>query len=129
MEKFGRNLSILALCLALSGCGAATAPGVNIAAAASLAAIPAMGRTPLDAAYSVLAGKDCSIVRLSAGQGYCRQPDPDWEIEPFCTRSLGRVDCWSNPDAFGMPLAPVADGPRRPTAEQEAYRKRTWPDL
>lgn len=129
MEHFGRILSVLALFLSLSACGAATAPGVNIAAAASLATVPAMGRTPLDAAYSVLAGKDCSMVRLSGGQSYCRQTDPPWEDEPFCTRSLGTVDCWSNPEAFGAQLTPVADGPRRPTAEQEAYRKRSWPDL
>ena len=129
MEKFGRILPILMLAFALSACGAATAPGVNIAAAASLATIPAIGRTPLDAAYSVLAGKDCSIVRLSNGQSYCRRPDPPWDAEPFCTRSLGTVDCWSNPEAFGGPLTKVADGPKQPAAEQEAYRKRSWPDL
>jgi hypothetical protein len=129
MERFGRILALLALSSTLCACGAATAPGVDIAAAAGLATIPAIGRTPLDAAYSVIAGKDCSMVRLSGGQSYCRHPDPPWDAAPFCTRSLGTVDCWSNPEAFAAPLTPVADGPMRPTAEQEAYRNRHWPDL
>jgi hypothetical protein len=47
---------------------------------------------------------------------------------PVCTRSLAVVECWSNPEAFGNPQHGVADAPA-PTAEQEAYRTRRWPDF
>ena len=117
----------LAWLLPLAGCGAGTTPAVNLAAAASLATVPALGRTAPDAMISLATGRDCSLVRSERGQSYCRRTDPPWEEPPLCTRSLGVVDCWRNPDAFGMKLTGVADGPRQPTAEQEAYRTRSWP--
>ena len=113
--------------LLLAGCGAATTPGVNIAAAGSLATVPALGRTAPDALISLVSGRDCSLVRMEKGESYCRPDAPPWEAAPFCTRSLGVVDCWRNPEAFGMKMTGVADGPT-PTAQQEAYRTRSWPD-
>ncbi len=119
--------SVLSMLL-LAGCGAATAPGVNFAAAASLATVPALGRTAPDALISLVSGRDCSLVRMEKGQSYCRPEPPPWEEPPFCTRSLGVVECWRNPEAFGTKLTGVADGPRQPTAAQEAYRIRGWPN-
>ena len=46
---------------------------------------------------------------------------------PFCTHSLGTVDCWSNPAALnGPPARGVADGPQTLTPDQEANRKAWW---
>jgi len=45
---------------------------------------------------------------------------------PFCTRSLGAVDCWINPEALPTPQREVADDPA-PTPAQERYRHARWP--
>ena len=48
----------------------------------------------------------------------------------FCTRSLGTVDCWSNPGALNSPPARgVADGPSTLTPAQEINRTSRWPGL
>jgi hypothetical protein len=126
------NPLLLALLAALSlaGCsptgGAAAGPALWAAGAASLAAVPVLGRTLPDAVYSTATGEDCSAVRLEQGKSYCRPTEPPWEAQPVCTRSLGVVDCWANPEVFGTKLTSVADAPK-PTAEQEAYRTRSWP--
>jgi hypothetical protein len=116
--------------LNLAGCGAANVADLNLAGAVSLAAVPVLGRTLPDAVYSAATGKDCSAVRLEQGKSYCRTPDPPWQAEqaqqPLCSRSLGRIDCWTNPEIFANRPTPVADA-LQPTAEQEAYRARSWP--
>jgi len=65
-------------------------------------------------------------VRLEQGKSYCRTTDPPFPTPPLCARSLGVVDCWSNPEVFGTRPTSVADT-QSPTAEQEAYRTRSWP--
>ena len=112
----------------LAGCGISFVEPAGAFAAASVAAIPVFGRSVPDMLYSGITGKDCSMVRLDQGKSYCRRPDPPIETPPFCTRSLGSVECWTNPEAFGTPQHQLADAPS-PTAEQEAYRTRHWPDL
>jgi len=122
---------IFALCLAapaLSGCSLSTINALGVFAAANTAAVPVFGRTLPDLAYSGIIGRDCSIVRLERGESYCRPIDPPLEPPPFCTRSLGTVDCWQNPQAFPNRPTPVGSAPQ-PTAEQEAYRTRRWPDF
>ena len=126
-HKFAHWLALFWLAALLSACGAATAPGAGMVTIAGLATVPALGRTPPDALYSLATGRDCSLVRMERGQSYCRPTDPPWETAPICTRSLGVVDCWRKPEAFGTKLTPVADAPA-PTAQQEAYRLRRWPD-
>ena len=121
---------IVLLLTALSACGAANVADFNIAGAASLAAVPVLGRTLPDAIVSTVTGRDCSLVRSEQGKSYCRPTDPPWAEEvaaqPSCARSLGSVDCWSNPEAFTVRPQNIADAPM-PTAEQEAYRTRSWP--
>jgi hypothetical protein len=108
--------------LLLAGCEAAE--GV---AAVTVGSVAAIGRTPVDAVYSLVTGKDCSAVRLDQGKTYCRPTEPQPDAPPYCTRSLGVVDCWKDPAS--MPDLPpeMADGPRALTPEQEANRTRTWP--
>ena len=122
---------VLALCLttpALSGCELTPLDQLGIFAAANAAAVPVFGRTLPDVVYSGITGKDCSMVRLERGQSYCRPVDPPLEPQPFCTHSLGTVDCWANPQAFPSPPTQVGSA-QQPTAEQEAYRTRRWPDF
>ena len=114
---------ILALPLALAACDPA---GLATGAAVVAGSVVVIGRTPVDAVVSAVSGRDCSVVRLDRGQSYCR-PEEAAPLPPaFCTRSLGRVDCWAEsvPGRRG-----VADGPASLSAGQEAHRTRHWPAL
>lgn len=76
------------------------------------------------------AGARCSLVRVEQGRTFCAPQEPPPSPPPFCTRSLGSVDCWSNPEALNGP-APrgVADGPHTLTPGQEIDRTAHWPNL
>jgi hypothetical protein len=114
----------LCLLLLLAGCGAdpVTLTAVTVGAVAGSVAV--IQRTPLDALWSLATGRDCSAVRLDAGQSYCRPTEPPPAPVPYCTRSLGVADCWADPD--GHPPA-LGDGPSTLTPAQEADRTRRWP--
>ncbi len=114
------------LAFILSGC----APGTVVPVVGGLgASIAIFHRDLFDVLYSGITGKDCSVVRLDEGESYCRPVDPPPQPVPYCTRSLGVVDCWSHPELMD-PLPPqVADGPMTLTPEQNRYRLRRWPDL
>jgi hypothetical protein len=88
--------------------------------------VATIGRSPADAVYSLVTGRDCSVVRLDEGKSYCRPVDPPPEPPTFCTRSLGAVNCWANPGSLPGRPTPVGEAPAM-TAEQEAYRVRSWP--
>lgn len=113
--------------LPLPGC-AALAPWV----AAEAASVMVFDRAIGDVVVSAVTGRDCSVVRLDMGESYCRPEEPPPERPPFCTRSLGAVDCWrvAPPHAW-PPYRGVADGPGSlpPREDAEAYRARRWPDL
>lgn len=109
----------LLLPLLLCGC-------LETTALVSAAAIPVIGRSPVDAVVSTVAGRDCSVVRLDAGKSYCAAEEPVPAAPVVCTRSLGVVDCWHNPKDLGAAYSGVADGPRTLTPAQEAHRTRAW---
>lgn len=113
--------------LGLAGCGVSENLAATMAVGANAGSVAAIHRTPFDAVYSLVTGKDCSAVRLDRGQSYCRPEEPPPGAQPFCTRSLGVVDCWQQPDLLpGQPRG-VAEGPWRLTPAQEANRTRGWP--
>lgn len=116
---------LLLLLLWLPGCAHWVEP-TGALVAADVASVVVFGRGIADLGVSAVTGRDCSIVRLDRGQTYCaareRPPDPG----PFCTRSLGVVDCWLDPATLPRPQREVADGPAT-TAAQERYRRAPWP--
>ncbi len=112
--------------LLLSGCGISFVEPAGAFVAASAAAVPVFGRSIPDMVYSGITGEDCSVVRLEQGKTYCRGVEPPIEPPPVCTRSLGTIECWANPDVLSGFTHGLADAPK-PTAEQEAYRTRRWP--
>jgi hypothetical protein len=119
---------LLLLPVLLTGCGTVTPMiGAELVGAVTVGSVAAIGRTPVDAAYSLITGKDCSLVRLDEGKTYCRPIEPLPDAPPYCTRSLGVVDCWQDPAAVPNLGPDVADGPRALTPAQEANRTRTWP--
>jgi hypothetical protein len=120
--------SRLMLLFLLPACEA-TLPVTGGLAATNIGSVMVIGRTLPDAVVSAVSGRDCSAVRLDQGQGYCRLPEPPPALPPYCTRSIGRVDCWRAPPlALPLPVG-VADGRAVLTAEQEAHRTRRWPGL
>lgn len=119
--------SVLILFFALSGCGATPEQLLTGFGGAGIASIAILHRSPFDAAYSLISGRDCSIVRLDENKSYCRPEEPLPPPQRYCTRSLGVVDCWAHAEATTLQQRPVADGPQTLTPEQEANRTRTWP--
>ena len=117
--------TILSLLLLVPGCAHWVEP-TGALAAADVASVVVFGRGIADIGVSAISGRDCSIVRLDRGLTYCAPADPPPDPGPFCTRSLGTVDCWINPEALPMPQRSVADGPA-PTLAQEQYRHARWP--
>ena len=112
-----------AAALAVAGCDVPLYQPLGIATAAGAASIVLIHRTPIDALYSVISGRDCSIVYLDRLQDYCKPLDVPPPPLPYCTRSLANVDCWTNPTAnLGRP---VADQPAL-TAEQLSRIGRGW---
>ncbi len=126
MNRLLHVLLAMAICTAMAGCGIPFFEPVEALAAASIATVPIFGRALPDIIYSGISGKDCSVVRLEQGRSYCRPIDPPIEVARVCTRSLGTVDCWTNPDALVSPARGLADS-QSPTPEQEAWRTRRWP--
>lgn len=131
-----RALAALALPLGLGLAGCEARPdqvGLPIVAAdtaTDIVAVPLLGRGIGDTVYSVASGRDCSVVRLDRGQSYCKPKEASPPPQQFCTRSLGVVDCWTNPEALNDgPPRGVADGPTTLTPEQEANRTARWPKL
>jgi hypothetical protein len=114
-------LLLLLLLLLLPGCDPT---GLGVAAGVTAGSVAVIGRTPVDAVVSLAAGRDCSVVRLDRGLSYCAAPEAAPAPQPYCTRSLGRVDCWTRPPLAVPPQRGVADGPSALTPEQEANRRR-----
>lgn len=113
-----RAAATLAL-LALASCHGQRPPQP----VADISAVAISGCTERDAAVSATVQMDCPV-RWWTGGTYCRpveQPPPH-----YCTRSLGRVDCWTKPNPFGYYQRGVADGPWRLTPEQDLNRMPPW---
>lgn len=81
-------------------------------AGASVASFAVLQRGVFDVAYSLVTGKDCSVVNIERRGEYCRT-DPVAAPVAFCTRSLGDVDCWTVAEPYG-PQRQVADQPPAP---------------
>lgn len=114
----------LLLLLLLAGCQASPVQLTSVVGGVTVGSIAVLHRSPADAVWSLMTGRDCSVVRLDQGKSWCRPVEPAPQPPPYCTRSLGTVDCWIDPK--GKPPQ-VADGPSRLTPAQEANRTRTWP--
>ena len=113
--------------LPLCGCGMPAELLATGSIAAVIGTITAFGRSPADLVVSLVKGKDCSIVRMDEGKSYCKPTEPPPPQQPFCTRSLGAVNCWSDPAALQDEPTQVADGPMTLSPAQEENRTQRWP--
>jgi hypothetical protein len=119
-----RGLALMLLAV-LPGCSPWTEPA-GAFAGFEMASVVVFGRGIGDLAVSAVSGRDCSIVRLDAGKSYCAPRDDPGRRGPYCTRSLGVVDCWADPGLLPVMQREVADTPG-PTEEQLRYRGARWP--
>jgi len=117
------------LLLALGACGATPEQMATVAVGVTVGSVAVIGRTPGDAIYSLLTGRNCSAVRLDQGKTYCKPLEPPPAAPVYCTPSLGVVDCWQDATAVRNHQPEVADGPRTLTPAQEADRTQRWPGL
>jgi hypothetical protein len=118
----------LFLVLLLADCAASPEELTAVTIGAGVASIATIHRTPFDAVYSLISGRNCSIVWLDQAKTYCKPVEPPPEPPRYCTRSLGRVDCWLEPARLPGQTREVADGPRVLTPQQEEDRTRRWPE-
>ncbi|MBV9248741.1 MAG: hypothetical protein JO227_05780 [Acetobacteraceae bacterium] len=120
------RIPLLLVVALIGGCKATPVTLTSIVGGVTVGSIAVIGRTPLDAVWSAVTGRNCSVVRLDQGKTYCRPQEPPPEPPPYCTRTLGTVNCWANPK--GQPPQ-VADGPQTLTPLQEENRTARWPPL
>jgi hypothetical protein len=118
---------ILLPILLLAGCAASPVTLTAAVIGTGAGSIAVIHRSPIDAIYSAVTGKDCSVVRLDRGETYCRPQELEPLPQTFCTRSLGVADCWQDPAALPGHPTGVADGSNTLTPAQEADRTRRWP--
>ena len=117
-----RRLLLLLLLATLGGCGPV---GVGFVAT-DIASVAVLGRGVGDIGVSAVTGRDCSVVRLDTGKTYCAPRIDTPPPQPFCTRSLARVDCWADPYLVPRGQRDVTDTPP-PTEDQLRYRSARWP--
>jgi hypothetical protein len=120
------TLPLLLLVPALAACNGEP---LGVLAVADGVTVSVLGRGIFDAAYSAAAGKDCSVVRLDKGESYCRPGEAlSLAPPPYCTRTLGDVTCWANPDSLNTHPPGIADGPRTLNAAQQRNASPSWLD-
>ena len=72
---------------------------------------------------------ETEALALAGRPFFCASLQPLPTPPPYCTRSIGAVDCWVRPP-LTIPYRPgVADGRTALNAAQEAQRRQCWPGL
>ena len=128
IARASRLAGAVGLLAAAGGCAPFNEAAGTFAGIETVVMLPVFGRTSTDLLYSLVAGRDCSIVRLEQGKRYCAPREAPPAPPLFCTRSLGVVDCWANPALLPDHPTPVADAPAL-TPAQNADRLARWPNL
>lgn len=113
--------ALLLLLVALGGC----APAVGFVAT-DIASVAVFGRGLGDIGVSAITGRDCSVVRLDTGKTYCAPRDDTPPPQPFCTRTIGSVNCWADPYLVPQQQHELGYTPP-PSEDQLRYRSARWP--
>ena len=93
---------------------------LTVSGAVHAGSLVATGKLPEDHLAGLLTGMDCSAVRYEQRRPWCiPQPGPAPQ-PPYCTRSLGAVDCWATPPPG------AARGVADPPAVAEGVTPRPW---
>ena len=73
-----------------SGCVAALGAG----------SIALTDKTPIDHVYSLVTGKDCSVVRSNQGLTYCLEDEVTPRLDVHCYPTLGETTCYDRRDPY-----------------------------
>jgi hypothetical protein len=68
-------------------------------------------------------------VEVAGRPFFCAPLQPLPRPPPYCTRSIGQVDCWVQPPLTLPPRRGVADGRESLTPAQAAQRRQCWPGI
>ena len=100
-----RSLPALALLAAVSLLEACVA-------AAGAGSVVVTDKTPIDHIYSLVTGKDCSLVRKEKGLTYCIEDEKAPPMPVHCYSTLGVANCYTQPDPYpGKKRRLGSDGP------------------
>ncbi len=93
---------LLLAALVLGGCSLATATPGTVPPLIGIEAISLIGtdKTLADHFVSFSRGKNCSTVRRQTGQTYCEEDEVTQPEEIYCYRTLGKVNCYAQPNPF-----------------------------
>ncbi|WP_417798744.1 hypothetical protein [Terasakiella pusilla] len=96
-HKFKAPLVALTMALSLSACSSNFLVGDAVSTIAT-------DKTIGDHVVSLIARKDCSIVRQQQGLSYCKEdaPDPTKAPKMHCYRELGTVTCYEEEDVTSI---------------------------
>jgi hypothetical protein len=106
-------MAVLLLAGPMGGCN--VGPTLTVSGAIHAGSLITTGKLPEDHLVGLLTDMDCSAVRFEQRRPWCvphRGPAP---TPPYCTRSIGSVDCWTSPPP-GAPARGVADPGGLPAA-------------
>ena len=103
---FAMMTALAGAALPLGGCN--VGPMLTISGSVTAGSLIVTGKTPEDHLAGWLTGMDCSSVRFEQRRPWCIPHGEPPGPPPFCTRSIGSIDCWTAPPA-GAPLRGVAD--------------------
>ncbi len=115
LKKFAGPV-ILAV-LILGGCSLATSTPGSVPPLAGIEVLSVIGteKTLTDHVVSFSRGKNCSTVRRKTGQTYCEEDEVTEPEEIYCYRTLGKVNCYGEPNAGEKAVghSPQGPGPAR----------------
>jgi hypothetical protein len=86
--------------------------------------VAAIGRTPVDAAVSVVTGNDCAPLHWDQGKSDCKPEEPKPDAPPYCACRLGVADCGADPASMPNRSPAVADEPRADAGAAEGPHER-----
>lgn len=111
LPKIATRLAVVLLAAVLpGGCAVGLAAG----------AIAATGKTPIDHVYSLVSGKDCSLVRKQHGMTYCAEDQPEIELAVHCYPTLGEATCYPTADPYPGIQRELGRAPKTEHAGQPA---------
>lgn len=112
------RLAVLVGCLLLASCSGTSVIGTSVIGSVAVSGLAEAGviantkKTIGDHVASLVTGQDCSTVKYSEDQVYCRAYPEKLVVvkQPlYCYRTLGDVDCHTRPNPFGGDPQPVGD--------------------
>ncbi len=101
MQKISKK-ALLLFALVLGGCSLVSSSPGSVPPLAGIEIFSVIGtdKTLTDHLVSFSTGKNCSTIRRNLGQTYCEEDEITVPEEIYCYRTLGKVNCYAEPNPF-----------------------------